>query len=38
MMRRLSSLREEVERWNTLAQRVQDTLELSELGDESLEA
>ena len=37
-MRRLSSLREEVERWNTLAQRVQDTLELSELGDESLEA
>jgi peptide chain release factor 2 len=38
MMRRLSSLREEVERWNTPAQRVQDTLELSELGDESLEA
>jgi len=38
MMRRLSSLREEVERWNTLAQRVQDTLELSEMGDESLEA
>ena len=35
-MRRLSSLREEVERWNTLAQRVQDALELSTLEDESL--
>ncbi len=35
-MRRLSSIREEVERWNTLEQRVQDALELSALGDESL--
>jgi peptide chain release factor 2 len=35
-MRRLSSLSEEVERWNTLEQRVQDVLELSGLGDESL--
>jgi peptide chain release factor 2 len=38
MMRRLSGLREEGGRWNALTQRVQDTLELSELGDESLEA
>jgi peptide chain release factor 2 len=35
-MRHLSSLREEVERWNTLEQRVQDALELSTLEDESL--
>ena len=35
-MRRLSGLREEVERWNTLGQRVQDALELAALGDESL--
>ncbi len=35
-MRRLSSLREEAERWSTLDQRVQDALELSALGDESL--
>ena len=35
-MRRLSSLQEEVARWRTLAQRVQDALELSALGDESL--
>ena len=35
-MRRLSSLREEVERWQTLSQRVQDTLDLYELDDESL--
>ena len=35
-MRRLSSLREEVERWNTLKQRGQDALELSALDDESL--
>jgi peptide chain release factor 2 len=35
-MRRLSSLQEEVERWSTLAQRVQDTLELARLDDESL--
>ncbi len=35
-MRRLSGLREEAERWNTLEQRVQDALELSALDDESL--
>jgi peptide chain release factor 2 len=35
-MRRLSSLREEGERWNTLDQRVRDALELSQLEDESL--
>jgi len=35
-MRRLSGLREEAERWNTLEQRVRDALELSSLGDESL--
>ena len=35
-MRRLSSLQEEVERSKTLEQRVQDTLELAGLGDESL--
>jgi peptide chain release factor 2 len=35
-MQRLSSLQEEVERWNTLEQRVRDTLELATLGDESL--
>ncbi len=35
-MRRLSSLQEEVERWNLLAQRVHDALELATLGDESL--
>jgi len=36
VMRRLSGLREEAERWNTLEQRVQDALELSALDDESL--
>jgi peptide chain release factor 2 len=35
-MRRLSSLQEEVEQWNLLAQRVYDALELATLGDESL--
>lgn len=35
-MRRLSSLQEETERWNTLAQRVQDALELAALDDEGL--
>jgi len=35
-MQRLSSLQEEVERWNTLEQRVRDTLELATLDDESL--
>jgi peptide chain release factor 2 len=36
-MRRLSGLREEVERWNTLQQRVRDAAELSALGDDSLD-
>jgi peptide chain release factor 2 len=35
-MRRLSSLQEEIERWNELAQPVRDALELSALDDESL--
>jgi len=35
-MQRLSSLREEVERWDTLERRVQDALELAALDDESL--
>ena len=35
-MRRLSSLREEVERWDQLAQRVHDALEFATLGDDSL--
>lgn len=35
-MQRLSSLKEEVERWNTLEQRVDETLEFAKLGDERL--
>jgi peptide chain release factor 2 len=35
-MRRLSSLQEEVELWNTLAQRVRDAMELAALEDEGL--
>jgi peptide chain release factor 2 len=35
-MRKLSGLREEVDQWNVLAQRVRDALELAALGDESL--
>jgi len=35
-MQRLSSLQEEVERWDTLERRVQDALELAALDDESL--
>ncbi len=35
-MQRLSNLKEEVSRWETLSQRVQDTLELVSLGDETL--
>jgi len=35
-MQRLSGLREEVERWSALEQRVQDALELATLEDESL--
>lgn len=37
-MKKLSSLREEVESWRQLQQRVQDALELAELEDESLRA
>jgi peptide chain release factor 2 len=36
-MQRLSSLQEEVERWDTLERRVQDALELAALDDESLD-
>jgi peptide chain release factor 2 len=36
VMRKLSSLREEVELWSSLAQRARDALELATLGDESL--
>jgi len=36
VMRRLSGLQEERDRWHRLAQRVQDTLELAALDDESL--
>ncbi len=35
-MQRLASLKDEVARWNALSQRVEDTLELASLGDESL--
>lgn len=35
-MRRLSGLREEVDRWNTLEQRVGDAIELATLEDDSL--
>ncbi len=35
-MKRLSGLRDEVESWTSLQQRVQDALELAGLGDESL--
>jgi peptide chain release factor 2 len=35
-MQRLSSLQEELERWDTLERRVQDALELAALDDESL--
>jgi peptide chain release factor 2 len=35
-MRRLSGLQEEVDRWNALARRVQDTLELATLEDDDL--
>ncbi len=35
-MQRLSGLKDEVERWRSLSQRVRDTRELGSLGDESL--
>ncbi len=37
-MQRLSDLKDEVERWRSLSRRVQDTLELASLDDESLYA
>lgn len=36
VMKRLSALRDEIEQWNTLNQRVNDTLELAQLDDESI--
>ena len=35
-MKRLSDLRNQIERWRSLEQRIADALELAELGDESL--
>ena len=35
-MKRLSELRDEVESWHTISRRIQDALELAEIGDESL--
>ncbi len=37
VMQKISKLRAEVERWQTVANRINDTLELVELGDETLE-
>ncbi len=37
-MQRLSNVKDEVERWNTLSRRVHDALELASLGDASLSA
>ncbi len=37
-MQRMSALKEEVERWRSIQTRINDTLELAELGDESLAA
>jgi peptide chain release factor 2 len=37
-MQKLSNLKDEVARWSNLSQRVEDTLELASLGDESLSA
>jgi len=36
VMKRLSALRDEVEQWNTLNQRIHDALELAQLDDESI--
>jgi peptide chain release factor 2 len=36
LMQRLSSLKEEVARWSSLSQRIQDTLDFAALNDESL--
>lgn len=38
VMKRLAALREEINQWKSLEQRIFDALELSELGDESLRA
>jgi len=38
VMKRLAALREEINQWKSLEQRIADALELSELGDESLRA
>ncbi|HEX7975026.1 MAG TPA: peptide chain release factor 2 [Anaerolineales bacterium] len=38
VMKKLSSLKEEVESWQTLRQRIADALELAQMGDESLRA
>jgi peptide chain release factor 2 len=38
IMKKLSDLRNEVEYWQGLQKRIQDTLELAEIGDESLRA
>jgi peptide chain release factor 2 len=37
-MKKIAGLRQEIEAWDTLAQRISDAKELSELGDESLRA
>ena len=37
-MKQLSELRDEVESWRTLDQRIHDALELAEMEDESLRA
>jgi peptide chain release factor 2 len=37
-MKRLSELRDEVESWHSISQRISDALELAEIGDESLRA
>ncbi len=38
LMKQLADLRQELEDWQTFQKRIQDTLELAELGDESLRA
>jgi peptide chain release factor 2 len=38
VMRRLSSLKEEVTRWSSLSQRIEDTVDFAALNDESLRA
>jgi len=38
LMQKAARLREDIERWGNVAQRIRDSLELAELGDESLRA